>query len=205
MPRPADPDLERRILDAVQKLWKKGGDKALTMRAVARAAGTSTPTLYQRFASREHLLLGLLRRIQQDFAGMIESCHSPEELCECYLDFARDHPFEFELFFAHQKDLPRVASSRGSRSGPLIRPGVEAGKRKLAEWLGGAPDDYTQLHLALWALTHGTAMLLISETARDGLAVELRRSMAKAVAALLRELAPDRQGSASGRTHRPSA
>ena len=40
MPRHADPELENRVLNAAQMLWKRGGEKALTMRAVARAAGT---------------------------------------------------------------------------------------------------------------------------------------------------------------------
>jgi len=41
MPRQPDPGLEDRILNAAQRLWKKGGETALTMRAVARLAGTS--------------------------------------------------------------------------------------------------------------------------------------------------------------------
>ena len=50
MPRPPDPDLEERILKAARKLWKKGGENALTMRAVAKAAGTkNTPAVYRRF------------------------------------------------------------------------------------------------------------------------------------------------------------
>ena len=43
MPRHPDPDLEERILKAAHALWRRGGDKALTMRVVARAAGTNTP------------------------------------------------------------------------------------------------------------------------------------------------------------------
>ena len=45
MARQPDPDLEDRILNAARKLWKQGAGKALTMRAVARAAGTNTPAV----------------------------------------------------------------------------------------------------------------------------------------------------------------
>ena len=65
MPRQPDPDLEERILKSAQVLWKKGGEEALTMRAVARAAKTNTPAVYRRFKDREDLLRGLLRRIGQ--------------------------------------------------------------------------------------------------------------------------------------------
>ena len=189
MARHADPALENRILDAARKLWKKGGEKALTMRAVAQAAGTTTPTVYQRFPSREHILLGLLRQIQLDFTRIVQESHSPEEICQRYLDFALTHPQEYQLFFAHQESLHREAQRR--RSHPEeSRPGVEAAKRRLAEWMGGSPEDYTELHLGLWALLHGTAMLLISQTTRDGLAQELRESSTKAITALLQELAP---------------
>jgi hypothetical protein len=42
MPRKPDAALENRILDAAYKLWSKRGEDALTMRAVAKAAGTTT-------------------------------------------------------------------------------------------------------------------------------------------------------------------
>ncbi len=44
MPRKPDARLEGRILDAAYRMWSKRGERALTMRAVARASGTTTPT-----------------------------------------------------------------------------------------------------------------------------------------------------------------
>src|SRR5580704_7186426 len=55
LPRRLAPELEGKILDAAQKLWKKGGEKALTMRAVAKAAGTNTPSVYRRFRDRNDI------------------------------------------------------------------------------------------------------------------------------------------------------
>jgi AcrR family transcriptional regulator len=190
MPRHADPDLERRILDAAQKLWKKGGEKALTMRAVATTARTTTPTVYQRFASRRAILVALLNRIQQEFLGLIECCNSPEELFNRYIDFALDHPLEYELFFAHQDDLFHEIRRRRLPVSEEPRPGVELTKARLASWMGGSPEDYATLQLALWSLGHGTAMLLISNTARDGLAKELRETASAAASILLKQLAP---------------
>jgi AcrR family transcriptional regulator len=190
MPRHADPDLEKRILDAAQKLWKKGGEKALTMRAVAAAARTTTPTVYQRFASRRAILVALLNRIQQEFLELIECCNSPEELFNHYIDFALDHPLEYELFFAHQDDLFHDIRRRRLPVSEEPRPGVELTKAKLASWMGGNADDYADLQLALWSLGHGTAMLLISKTARDGLAKQLRQTTSAAVSLLVKEFAP---------------
>src|SRR5271170_3066462 len=101
MPRQPDPDLQERILNAAQKLWKKGAEKTLTMRAVAKAARTNTPAVYRRFRNREDILRALLRRIQQDVSDVLRPCRSPEEVCERYLEYAVSHTHEYELFFTH--------------------------------------------------------------------------------------------------------
>ncbi len=50
----------RRLLDAARELASGGGYEAVTMRAVAERAGVSPPTAYQYFASRDHVLVGVL-------------------------------------------------------------------------------------------------------------------------------------------------
>src|SRR5260370_1578528 len=59
LPRQADPELEKRILDAACRLWSRGGAKALTMRGVANAAGTTPPTLYERYPDPNDILRGV--------------------------------------------------------------------------------------------------------------------------------------------------
>jgi len=54
--------LESRILDAAYRMWSERGEHALTMRAVASASGTTTPTLYERFSNKDDLLSVLRRR-----------------------------------------------------------------------------------------------------------------------------------------------
>jgi AcrR family transcriptional regulator len=177
MPRSADPHLERRILNAAHKLWRRGGGKALTMRAVAKAARTTTPTVYQRFRNRQDILRALLRRIQLDFVAVIERCRSPQEVAEGYLDYALTHRHEYELFYASWPG--RESALRESR------PGFELMKRKLSEWLGGAPEEQARLTLVLWALAHGTAALLSSKTVLNSQEAELRSAYAAAVGAIV--------------------
>jgi AcrR family transcriptional regulator len=185
MPRRPDPDLEGKILDAAQKLWKKGGAKGLTMRAVARAAGTNTPSVYRRFRDRDDILRALLQRIRLELAAALEAGSSPEEGCERYLDFAVSHPYEYELFYQHEYEL--FHSARSSRDGvkPVVRPGRNAMKQKVAEKLGGSPDDHEGLVTALWMMTHGAAMLLIAKTILPRDAAEARAVFKASVAALL--------------------
>ena len=64
MARHSDPDLEARILQAARRLWHKGGESALSMRAIAKAAGTNTPAMYRRFRTRADILRALVSSYQ---------------------------------------------------------------------------------------------------------------------------------------------
>ena len=185
MPRQADPELEARILNAAQKLWKKGAEKALTMRAVAKAAGTNTPAVYRRFRNRKEILRALLRRIQQDVSQVLATCRSPEEVCEHYLNYALSHAHEYELFYAHAYQFSPATRSGRKLAIREYRPAMALVEGKLAERLGGSPQEHTRLSLALWTLTHGTAMLLISKAIPEEHAVELRTAFTAAVATLI--------------------
>src|ERR1700733_12712403 len=99
MPRQPDPNLEDRILNAAQALWKRGGDHALTLRAVARAAGTNTPAVYRRFKDRRDLVRGLLLRIAKRIREDFEAGGTIEGMAEAYVESAVQLPHEYELFY----------------------------------------------------------------------------------------------------------
>lgn len=191
MARPPDPDLEDRILNAARQLWKKGAGKALTMRAVARAARTNTPAVYRRFPRREDILRALLQRTRQEIFQQLEAASSVEEACERYLEFALSHPHEYELYYLHEYELLFSAKpARGETLNQIFkkkRPAVELMKGKLAAQLGGSPDDYARLTLAVWALLHGTVMLLMAKTVMPQHAAEMRSVCRTSVETLLRD------------------
>lgn len=152
MPRQPDPLLEGRILEAARRLYMKGGEKALSMRALARLAHTNTPAVYRRFRNRRAILYALMKQYQQDLYRALQPCNSPQEACQRILDFALARPLEYQLTFAEW--FSRFQEPR---------PNLEYLKIKFGEWLGGSPEDQVSLALGLWAQIHGTAMLLISK------------------------------------------
>jgi AcrR family transcriptional regulator len=185
MPRPPDPDLEERILQAADKLWRRGGEKALTMRALAQAAGTNTPAVYRRFKDRHDLVRGLLLRIASRVGKLFEAGKTVEEMIDVYVDFALDDPHEYELFYTYGYELnPR---KRSGRPRPIreARPNFALLERRLAKRLGGSPEDHTRLAIALWALGHGTTTLLLSKSISEGHEQELRSATRTAVKVLL--------------------
>ncbi|HLX84716.1 MAG TPA: helix-turn-helix domain-containing protein [Terriglobales bacterium] len=195
MARTPDPDLEDRILDAARRLWKKGeGGESLTMRAVARAAGTNTPAVYRRFNRREEILQALIRQIKQEVYQQIEAAPSAEEACERYVDFGLHNPHEYELYYLHEHEVfaPDGPVNGGPGNGSSAtkpvrrrRPSEELMKVKLAQQLGGESEDYSRLTLALWAVLHGTVMLLIRKTIPPHFEPEMRSVCRASVKALL--------------------
>ncbi len=186
MPRHPDPDLEQRVLDAAHALWKRGGESALTMRAVARAAGSNTPAVYRRFKDREDLVRAVLRRVAARIRDEFEVGNTIEGMAEAYIDSALRQPHEYQLFYSHARWL-----SPAKRSGPELRPIRDSRpnfgflEQQLATRLGGSPEDHTQLALALWAVLHGTVMLLLPKSIPEGHEKQLRRACRISVQALL--------------------
>jgi AcrR family transcriptional regulator len=183
VPRRPDPGLEEKILNAAHNLWKKGGEKALTMRAVARAARTNTPAVYRRFRDRDDILRALLQRIRLEIAAELEKAGSAEEACDRYLNHALSHPREYELFYQHDYELNYARRSR--KLTRPARPARDEMKRKLRARLGESPDDHERLLMALWMLTHGAAMLLIDKSILPEEAAEARKIFRASVRVLL--------------------
>ncbi|HXZ42585.1 MAG TPA: TetR/AcrR family transcriptional regulator [Terriglobales bacterium] len=179
MPRKPDPHLEKRILNAAQELFLKGGEKALSMRTLAKAARTNTPAVYRRFKNRKQILNALVRRIQQDLFAVVEPCVSLQEVCQRVVEFMLEHPYEYQL--ANSGLFSNVGADR---------PNLELIKRRSAEWLGGSPEDYTDLVLAGWAFSHGTAMLLVSKAVPPAYETKLRAVLAGTIDLLVRNAAP---------------
>lgn len=185
MPRHPDPDLEERVLKAADGLWRRGGERALTMRAVARAAGTNTPAVYRRFKNREDLIHGLLLRIVARLRQHFEQGQTMEEMAEIYVEYALRMPNEYKLFYTHGV----LMSPRKRRGAPRpireSRPNFAFAETLLVKRLGGTPDDHTQTALALWALLHGTAELLLTKSIPEGHEEALRQACRAGVKALL--------------------
>jgi len=180
MPRKPDAQLEERILNAAYNLWKKGGERTLTMRAVAKAAGTTTPTLYERFRDRGDLLAALRARAQDNLFQAIKPARSIAEACRIALDFTVTHGHEYELV---AKDWGALVS-RGEPT-----PSFDLIKERLAEQLGGSPNDHLQLAFALATLYHGASILLLNEGIDPKIAATIKQACISATDTLVQDAA----------------
>ncbi len=152
MPRHPDPDLEQRILDAASRLWARGGEKALTMRAVAKAAGTTTPTVYERYRDRGDILRALRLQTRRELFAALSRTRTLREAIQSHLDFALEHSHAYEVLFDGVAKPPSLHEPW---------PSFNLMRERVAKRLGGGPRKHTRLMLAVWSLMHGTAMLII--------------------------------------------
>src|SRR5262249_39262873 len=97
MPPHADAQLEEKILKAAHRLWKVHGPASLTLRAVAREAGTTTPTVYKRFRNKQALYKALAGRVRSQLNEQLFASKSLEEVCRRYLAFVHQNPHEYQL------------------------------------------------------------------------------------------------------------
>ena len=156
MPRHTNPEVEGRIIAAARKLWHAGGEEALSMRAIARAARTNTPAVYRRFRDREEILRALVATYLEQLFREVEPATSVPELLDRVLQFAMNQPREYELMTSGL--LARVTKAR---------PALDLATLKAASWLGGTPDENRKLVLCVWAMMHGLIMLRISGTMQE--------------------------------------
>ncbi len=156
MARTSDTGLRDRILDAALKLWTKGGERALTVRAVAAAAKTTTPTVYQRFPDKKSIVTALGIRIRDRYLEELFQQKDLYSACKHYLDFAKNSPNEYEMVYSKHWTEVVLGEQPGS--------GVHWGKEKFVELYGGTPSQYSNDAHALWLILHGTGSLLAKES-----------------------------------------
>lgn len=195
MPRQADPQLEQRILDAACRLWSRGGEAALTMRGVAKAAGTTTPTVYERYHDRNDILRAVRIQTRIELFSVLGRTRTITQACERYLEFALEHPHAYEMLFDGFAQPPSLHEPW---------PSFNLMRQRLTQRLGGTPRERTRLMLSVWSLMHGTAMLMIRGGVAGPLHTQMVHSCLDAVEGVITEAARAKGKTNSGPKWPPS-
>jgi AcrR family transcriptional regulator len=177
VPRHPNPELEQRILEAATRLWARGGTKALTMRGVAKAAGTTTPTVYERYRDRESILRALRLKTRGELFAALSRARSLSGMIESYLEFALENRHSYEILFDGVGRPPSLQEPW---------PSFNLMREQLCERLGGSPRDHNRLMLAIWSLMHGAAMLIIRGSFEGALRTQAVHACIDATENLLR-------------------
>ncbi len=122
------------------------------MRAVAKTAGTTTPTVYERYRDRAALLRALRMQTRQELFAAISRTRTLREAVQAHLAFALEHTHAYEVLFDGVAKPPSLHEPW---------PSFNLMRERVAKKLGGSPREHTRLMLAIWSLMHGTCMLII--------------------------------------------
>ncbi len=161
--------LRESLLAAAETLLEQGGIPALTLRAVARAAGVSHAAPAHHFGDLTGLLSELaavgFTRLGAAFDAAMEAAGSEPAarltaMGKAYVGFARAYPSLFMLMFR---------SERLDETRPALRDATAAAAQALRAAIArarlsedeGAPLQAVARATALWSLVHGFSVLLI--------------------------------------------
>lgn len=184
MPRHPDPDLEQRILGAASRLWARGGEKSLTMRAVAKAAGTTTPTVYERYRDREDILRALRLQTRSELFNALSRTRTLRDAVQRQLEFALANSHAYEVLFDGVGQPPSLYEPW---------PSFNLMRERLAQQIGGTPREHNRLILAIWSLMHGTAMLIIRGEFEGALRTQAMHACVDTVDSLVQTAAGKKQ------------
>jgi AcrR family transcriptional regulator len=158
------------------RLLDRGGTAAITMRAVAQEAGTTTPTVYQRFDDRDALIRDVVLRGEQEILAVLARANSVARMIAAFLRFACEHPNRFDL-------NAETFGTRLVRGDPM--PVYELLKSRLQGELAIAGRKREDLALAVVSLALGTARAMIAAGITTRHAKEFHRAGLSALRMLL--------------------
>lgn|SRR5579859_999995 len=155
-PRIHDEQTRVELLAAAERLIAEHGLDALSVRAAAEAAGTSTRAVYALFASKEGLVQALAQRtyelLMEALAALPLTDDAGEDLIAGsvygFRRFALDHPELFHLFFTVQARRPRLGEEANAARMQALDKLVERVERAKAAGLVG--EHSVQQVVMLW-------------------------------------------------------
>lgn len=161
-PRTNDAEVAGRLLAEAGRVVATQGVGALSLRALADAAETSTTAIYSLFGGKDGLLLALYTQAFEGFGGAQRAVPETDDpiadlaaLGIAYRDWARANPNLFRVMFsgAIPTDDPTCAIAACDTIGPLV---AGVGRALAAGVLTG---DHETIVISLWTAVHGFVSL----------------------------------------------
>lgn len=181
-------DLRRALLEAGLELARAGGRDAVVLRDAARRADVSPNAVYRHFASRDELLAGVARRVQEAMADQMHSFESPAPPIGSvarnrlravglgYIAFALEEPGWFDAAFS---DLTAQPDAESSPPPPLALLMVALDALMDAGEL--STEARTGAEWPCWSTVHGFALLALRGPLRAHTPAAVRAAAARAV------------------------
>jgi len=157
-------DLRDQCAEVALKLIGEVGVEGLSIREVARRLGVSHQAPYKHFASSNHLLAEVVRRMYADFSAYLLSrpkgrneAESMENLSIAYFEFAMRNPLHYRLMFGNPLPNPDQHPEMMSEARAAFTILLDS----IAAARGGKNVKLDQLDaLFVWSSLHGLSTIL---------------------------------------------
>jgi AcrR family transcriptional regulator len=160
--------LRDEIVAAAARLIEEGGREAVSLRAVARRAGITAPSIYAHFEDLDDVLQAVVANtfdaltayLRRGVEGHDDPSARLRAVCHAYVAFAHEHPEQYAILFARTIELPTevektVDNMIGGEAFAFLLDGIRdcvaAGQSRSTEPM----QDAT----ALWVALHGHVSL----------------------------------------------
>ncbi len=183
---PTPPKTSRQALLGIAcGLLDAGGADALTVSAVAQAAGVKGPSFYKHFSDRAALLKAVEIQVLHELEGAIRAGTKGETprarlraMAYTYRRFALDQPARYEVIYSrHAFDDPEIAAACLFAAKPMFEEMEKAGI---------APSRILPLSRTITAFLHGFVSMEIVQAFHLGGSVE--QAFADGIETILREV-----------------
>jgi AcrR family transcriptional regulator len=187
--------LRQEILEAAIRLLERlAPEEPFSLRAVAKEANISAPSVYLQFADKDVLLLAVLEQL---FADLIAQCNAAEEEAAqagggawekllaavlASVKFGMQRPGHYKVLY-EGRVVPRLNNPKAMAFGkPIQTRAVELIREVFAAQPGRQAESPERMSLLLWAGIHGLISLRINKPTFDWPeTAELATEMAHAI------------------------
>jgi AcrR family transcriptional regulator len=153
----------REILDVASGLLMREGPRALSMRRVAQAVGSSTMVLYTEFGAKDGLMSALLAEGFRRFAAALAAARGRDPwqrvraLGHAYRGFALQHPTYYALMWSPSAAELRPSAAGGDGEAAFLV--LQNTVTEVMTALDRPARDIEPAAMNTWALVHGFCSL----------------------------------------------
>lgn len=163
-------NLRERIIEIARQQLLSEGYREVSLRKIAREVGVTPTSIYLHFDSRDHLIHTLMEHAIEQLNEILEQTASQptgpveklEALAREYVEFAREHPREYQVIYLVSSDeMSRYPKEKFRRA----RRGYEIVSRVIEEGVAAGEMDEDNPRVAaytLWAQLHGVMSVVLS-------------------------------------------
>lgn len=161
------------LLVAAQRILERtGSEDAVSLRAVAREAGVTAPSIYAHFADGRAILDALVQQTFEQLSALLREARdqAPQAgrlaaVCRTYIRFGLQEPERYSTLFERQRSLDRMAQLNAEGREFIYTKGAEAFGilvDAIAEYTSTTTDSAEADAALLWAAMHGYVSLRAS-------------------------------------------